>query len=66
MGDARLAEFVIDLGESSKSVDDFEAKLQDGGRGRLLVPGFLGSMRRSRFRLEGLLQATRSATGVSF
>ena len=26
---ARLAEFVIDLGESSSSVDDFEAKLQE-------------------------------------
>ncbi|CAL1160497.1 unnamed protein product, partial [Cladocopium goreaui] len=28
---ARLAEFVIDLGESSSSVDDFEAKLQENG-----------------------------------
>lgn len=26
---ARLAEFVIDLGESASSVDDFEAKLQE-------------------------------------
>lgn len=29
--DKTLAEFVIDLGESSSSVDDFEAKLQENG-----------------------------------